>query len=249
MLTSLLDGRVMAERYGDGQPSVVALHGWARDSSDWNQTLRNHDALALNLPGFGSTPPPEDAWGSPEYAELTLKAVAGVVTEPFVLVGHSFGGRVAMHVAAQRPDLVSALVLTGVPLHRQGAPRKPPLAFRAARALHAKGLLSAEVMDKYRDKYGSPDYRATSGVMRRIFVTLVNEDYRQQIETVSAAGIPTYLVWGEHDTEAPTAVAERVHGEIAGSTLRIVPDAGHLLNVSLSKELESAITDATRSPH
>lgn len=235
----------MAERYGRGQPSVVALHGWARDSSDWNQTLRTHDAVALNLPGFGTTPPPDDAWGSPEYADLTLDAVTGVVTEPFVLVGHSFGGRVAVHVAAKRPDLVSALVLTGVPLHRTGAPRKPPLAFRVAKKLHAANLISSEVMDRYRDKFGSPDYRATSGVMRRIFVTLVNEDYASAIETVSAAGIPTYLVWGENDTEAPPAVAARVHDEIAGSTLRIVPDAGHLLNQSLSKELESAIAEAT----
>lgn len=237
----------MAERFGQGKPSVVALHGWGRDSSDWNRTLREHDALALNLPGFGNSPAPEVPWGSPEYADLTLKSIAGMVTEPFVLVGHSFGGRVAVHVAAQRPDLVSALVLTGVPLHRQNAPHKAPLAFRAAKALHKAHLVSDEVMDKYRNKFGSPDYRATSGVMRSIFVTLVNEDYQAAIETISASGIPTYLVWGEHDAEAPTAIATWVLHEIKGSTLRIVSDAGHLLNQSLSTELESAITDATNS--
>ena len=69
VLTTLLGGRAFAERYGEPPSKIVALHGWARTRADWSATLQGYDALALDLPGFGTTPAPDEGWSTTEYAE------------------------------------------------------------------------------------------------------------------------------------------------------------------------------------
>jgi pimeloyl-ACP methyl ester carboxylesterase len=243
MLTSLLGGRIMAARHGSGPPSVIALHGWSRNSSDWDDVLRGEDALALDLPGFGNTPVPDEAWGTPEYADAVVAAICNVAATPFTLVGHSFGGRVAVQIAASRPELVAGLVLTGAPLYRH-ALTKPPATFRAAKVLYRAGILSDALMDRMRYRYGSADYRAASGVMRTLFVKVINESYDAPITAICASGVPVFLVWGEHDQEVPLSVASRIHAAVDGSTLRVVPGANHLLDRELREELKTAIADS-----
>jgi pimeloyl-ACP methyl ester carboxylesterase len=207
MLQAFADGALFGEVTGSPPVRVVALHGWARTHKDFADVVRGYDALALDLPGFGASPPPPEAWGGAEYAA----AVAPVITEPVVVVGHSFGGRVAVHLAAARPDLVRALVLTGVPLLRpQGQPaRKPALAFRVGRALHRRGLVNEKRMEALRQKYGSPDYARAEGIMRPVHVRAVNETYEDQLAAITC---PVDLVWGEGDTAAPVEVARRAAG-------------------------------------
>ena len=68
------DGALFADAIGTGPPRVIALHGWARRSSDFRQVLGELDALALDLPGFGASPPPSEPWGAEDYAELVNEA-------------------------------------------------------------------------------------------------------------------------------------------------------------------------------
>ena len=107
VLTTLLGGRAFAERHGESPAKVVALHGWGRTRADWNATLQGYDALALDLPGFGATPAPDSGWSTSEYAEWVGECLDEVVSsggERPVLVGHSFGGRVAVRLAATIPS-------------------------------------------------------------------------------------------------------------------------------------------------
>jgi pimeloyl-ACP methyl ester carboxylesterase len=239
VLTTLLGGRAFAERFGTGEPQVVALHGWARTRADWSSTLQGMDALAIDLPGHGATPAPEDAWGSLEYAEWLAEILDGLRHRP-VLVGHSFGGRVAVQLAATHPDLVDGVVLTGVPLYRTGVRSKPRLSYRLARSLHANGVISDARMEALRRKHGSDDYRNANGVMRDILVKLVNEAYDDQVATIAAVAEPIRLVWGEHDTAAPTWMAERA-GETLDVKPTIVAGSGHLLDPGLVAALREAI--------
>src|SRR3954452_16103169 len=99
MLTAYDNGRLFGARTGSGAPWVLALHGWQRTHRDFNRVLEGIDALALDLPGFGASPPPAEPWGSAEYAKALLPVLDGFDGPPVVL-GHSFGGRVAVHIAA-----------------------------------------------------------------------------------------------------------------------------------------------------
>ena len=241
VLTTLLGGRAFAERFGQGPTTVVALHGWGRTRHDWQSTLDGYDALALDLPGFGATPPPESGWSTREYAAWAAE-ILRELDRP-VLVGHSFGGRVAVKLAADSPDLVRGLVLTGVPLLRaQAARAKPPLAFRVARWLNRRGLVSDARMEELRRKRGSADYNAAQGVMREVLVKAVNEDYAEELDAIRVHGLPVAMVWGEHDTAATTSMATAAQ-ELLGdhAQLVVVPGSGHLLDAALVAEIRHAV--------
>lgn len=238
MLKSFADGRIFGARTGTGSPRVIALHGWRRTHADFAELLEGMDAIAVDLPGFGSSPEPPVAWGAGEYADA-LAAVAETFDTPPVILGHSFGGRVAVCLAAARPELAKALVLSGVPLlRRAGAPRKAKMSIRIARQLHKLGLVSGARMEELRRRHGSADYRAATGVMRDTFVRLVNETYEDEMRALQC---PVELVWGDDDTEAPLELAQRSLSIIPKANLVVVPGAGHLTPRSATAELRAAI--------
>jgi pimeloyl-ACP methyl ester carboxylesterase len=234
---------LFGKTYGPGTPRVLALHGWRRDHRDFDNVLRQPvelAALGIDLPGFGATPPPPAAWGSPQYAEALVPLVTTEMAPPVVVVGHSFGGRVAVHLAAARPDLVSGLVLTGVPLFRPGGTRHaPPVGFRTVRALRRAGLVSEARLEAARQRYGSADYKAASGVMREVLVRLLVERYDEQL---AALRCRVELVWGDDDAESPLPAATQAV-EILGerSHLVVCPGAGHFTPFSAPGELRAAI--------
>ncbi|KRF30839.1 alpha/beta fold hydrolase [Yonghaparkia sp. Soil809] len=227
MITSLAGGRVLAEKTGATPPRVVALHGWGRDGTDFQTIVSGLDAVSLHLPGFGPAPAPDEVWGTEQYAELVAEAVAAYA--PVVIVGHSFGGRIAVRLAARRPELVRGLVLTGAPLVRLSAPAAPPLSYRLARWANSAGLLSDDRMDALRNQRGSADYRAAQGVMRGVLVKTVGENYDDDLAALSC---PVRMVWGEGDTAAPTD-AGRVAAERCGASFRVVAGTEHLLTGDL----------------
>lgn len=158
---------------------------------------------------------------------------------PVVVIGHSFGGRVAVHLAATRPDLVKALVLTASPLARTPGPRnKPPAAYRLVRAARKAGIVSEVTLERARQRYGSADYRAAQGVMRDVLVRTLAEDYTAQLAAISC---PVSLVWGDDDTEVPLAVAERVQTLVSVSTLVVCPGAGHLTPLTVPGRIRDAV--------
>ena len=242
MLRALAGGRLFGVATGTGSPNVVALHGWRRTSADFARTLDGLDALAVDLPGFGSTPEPPEPWGSPEYAVAVSAALEADASTPVVLVGHSFGGRVALHIASARPDLVTALVLTGVPqlFPREGPPAKAAAGYRLARALRQRGLISQDRLEALiqRNKWGSEDYRAAQGVMRDVFTRLMRETYEQQLRTITQ---PVELVWGETDTAAPVDTARRAAEVLADGRLAVLSGVGHMVPLERPDALRSAI--------
>ena len=235
MLT-VVAGDLLADRVGKEEPRVLALHGWQRAGADFSRILEGTDALAVHLPGFGITPDPPAAWGSVEYADHLADALAG--SGPFVVVGHSFGGRVAVRLAVRHPELVRSLVITGAPLVRATPPPRPSWTFRTLKRLHAAHLVPASVMDRVRRSSGSDDYRAAEGVMRGVLVRVVGEDYREDLAAVRA---PAHLVWGELDDSAPLAGARLAADLLPGARLDVVAGAGHLL----TGELHDAVRAAT----
>jgi pimeloyl-ACP methyl ester carboxylesterase len=246
VLTTLLGGRAFAERFGDSPAKVVALHAWARTRADWNATLQGYDALALDLPGFGATPAPDSGWSTAEYADWVRECLGESARsggDRPVLVGHSFGGRVAVRLAATSPELVRGIVLAGVPLLRlRTAAAKPALGFRALRFLNTWHFISNDQMEKARRKRGSADYRAAEGRMREVLVKAVNEDYGDALDALASNGLPVAMVWGEHDTAASPALAEQARARIgANAELVVVPGSAHLLDDALVAGLRTAI--------
>jgi pimeloyl-ACP methyl ester carboxylesterase len=260
MLTAF--GDLFGAAHGSGHPWVLALHGWRRDHRDFDKVFAGGsgagqgpgagdgdgdgagplDGIALDLPGFGATPQPPEVWGSAEYAA----AVAPVLTSmpgPAVVLGHSFGGRVAVQLAASHPGHVRALVLTGAPLFRPASrAAKPRMRYRVARRLARTGLIGEARLEKARQRYGSADYRAAEGVMRGILVRALQEESDEgYLAPLHAIDCPVELVWGDDDTAAPVEIAERIDREVRSSHLTVCRGAGHLTPLTAPGELRAAL--------
>jgi pimeloyl-ACP methyl ester carboxylesterase len=243
MLRTFLEGRLFGSVTGTETPCVLALHGWARSHRDFDAVLappggRAVNAIAVDLPGFGASPPPDEAWGAEAYAEA-LEPLLADMQSRVVVLGHSFGGRVAVHMAAQRPDSVHALVLSGVPLlHPEDRRGRVAPAYKLARRLHRWGVVSDGVMEAARQRYGSADYKAAEGIMRQVLVRAVNETYETQLEALRC---PVHLLWGADDTVVPLEVAARAVALCSQGDLVVHPGVGHLTPLLIPSALHSAV--------
>ncbi|MDQ1365289.1 MAG: hypothetical protein QOE57_1331, partial [Acidimicrobiaceae bacterium] len=241
VLKTFAGGRLFGTLHGTATPWVLALPGWERTHRDFEGVLRSFDAIALDLPGFGAAPPPPEEWSTAQYA-AHVESILDDMAPQVVVVGHSFGGRVATHLAAAHPDRVVAQVLTGVPLVRRtptGRRRSSPASLRLAKALRRAGLLGEARVEQLRQKYGSEDYRRATGVMRGVLVRSVNESYEAAL---SAFPGPIELIWGADDDQTPVSVAKAAQASCRQSNLVVIPGVGHFL----PRDRPDALIDALR---
>lgn len=205
-------------QYGEGT-DVLLLHGWGQNIAmmkPLGDNLQDRCRVTiLDLPGFGESDEPEVAWTISDYALMLEKFVQQLSIKKPIIMGHSFGGRVAICYSANNP--IEKLVLFGSPCIRRE--RELPLSVKVLKRMKKlpgmNGL--AETMKKY---IGSRDYKAASPLMRQILVNVVNEDlsdYAKKIEE------PTLLIWGEFDTEAPVADAKELEKIMIDAGLIILP--------------------------
>ncbi len=218
---------------GSGPP-LVFLHGWGSDAAAFKGLTAGlcsrFRCIAVNLPGFGGAAPPPSPWCSLEYADWLEGVLQTLNVNQPVLLGHSFGGKVAAQLAAR--GLASKLVLlgsAGIP------PKRPPLYYAKVYTyktvkLLAKvpvfGPLFRDIQERMSGRAGSADYRAAQGVMRASLVRSVNEDLRPVFARVPC---PTLLVWGRNDTATPVADGQAIEKLIPGSGLVILDGAGHFV--------------------
>jgi len=142
-------------------------------------------------------------------------------------VGHSFGGKVAVHLALQGRVRVDSLMLVGTPGAR--LPLSEETKRRIARVKRAKkiarwlpGPLRRAIEARYA-KLGSEDYR-NAGPMKDILVKTVNEDIRDLLPGIKA---PTLLVFGANDTATPVEIGRIMESKIKGSGLVVMEKSGH----------------------
>lgn len=245
-LRTCLDGQIFLDVQTGTEPCVICLHGWGRDRTDFEPLAHHsdHRLISIDLAGFGTSPEPEPGWGAKEYAEQIERVLKEIDIEEAIVVGHSFGGRVAINLAAYYPKRVSALVLCGVPVKPRESTSKPKLQYRLARAANALGLFSDARMEKMRRRYGSADYVNATKVMRSVLVKVVSEDYTPELLTLTQ---PVSMLWGSQDTAASAELVsyiESVAPKIA--EVNIIEGAGHDVHLSHTAELASLISLAAQ---
>jgi pimeloyl-ACP methyl ester carboxylesterase len=248
VLQSFAGGRLVAERYGAETPVLLALHGWGHDRSDFAPLFARLGlpALALDLPGFGLSPAPDTVYSLADYAALLGEHVVPALAPGAVLIGHSFGGRVAVHLAAREPERFSGLVVTGAPLFRPSSGARPAPAYRLVRRLVRAHLLPPAALEAARVRYGSADYVRAQGVVRDILVRVLAESDEA---AMAAVRCPVALVWGAADTAAPLAVAERAASCFAQGSLRVLDGFDHWQPLRNPEAIAEAVTGLVAARH
>ena len=218
MKISIKDLNINYIQYGKGK-DIVLLHGWGQNIEMMKPIGDNFSdrfrITILDLPGFGESDEPKNTWKIDDYELLLEEFIEKLKIKKPIMIGHSFGGRLAIRYSAR--NTIEKLVLFGSPCIR--VQEALPLKVRLLKSL--KKLPGMDSFGEYMKKYiGSRDYKAASPVMRQTLVEVVNEDlskYAKEIEE------PTLLIWGENDTEAPVAEAKELEKIMLDAALIILP--------------------------
>jgi len=192
--------------------------------------------LAPDLPGHGTTPPPPEPWGVPEYARLIAAFMASEGLRRAPIIGHSNGGRIALYMASE-PEfapLIERLVLISPSGIRPSRSAGYYLRSGLARTLKAPMTLlpprlRAIGMDWLRHTWiwpmlGSSDFRQLQGVMRETFVKTVTCYLEDRLDRITA---PVLILWGTRDDAISHTQMTTLVSGLPNATLVPLQDAGH----------------------
>ena len=232
---------------------VLLLHAGIADRRMWKPQVEaleaaGHRVQAPDLPGFGDAPL------EPGTVDYVVTAAAWL-ERPGAVVGCSFGGRVALELAVNRPELVERLVLVGAAL---GSWEWSP----AARA----GLDDEEAALERGDLRGAAEQQAQMWLAReaaadvhKLTVAMTLRSYEQQLpvedqvravwpeqpaaQRLGEIGVPTLVVVGSEDVDDIKAMAGRLAAEIPEARLVTIEGAGHLPSLERPEELNRLLLD------
>ena len=192
-------------QYGnESGKDIILLHGWGQNIEMMeplgNPLSNKYRITILDFPGFGKSSEPLEIWEVTDYARLVHELAEKLKIKNPVLIGHSFGGRVAICYAATYK--VEKVILFGAPCVRT----KKSLTLKERMLKKAKTLPGmSKIAEVAKNYIGSTDYKNATPMMRNILVKTVNEDLSEYAKKITA---PTLLIWGEDDSESPLEEAK-----------------------------------------
>ena len=214
---------------GNGN-DMVLLHGWGQNKEMMGQILEHFKdrfrVFALDFPGFGESDNPPEAWGVPDYEALLADFINENNIEKPILIGHSFGCRVAIRYAADHPDGVRKMCLTGAAGIRPKQSLKAKMRTRVYKAGKTFLKLTGQTkkLEELQKNSGSEDYRNAQGIMRPTFVKVVNDDVSPILKDVKCSVL---LVWGDRDDAAPLWMGQQMEKEMPDAGLAIFEGDDH----------------------
>ena len=208
---------------------MVFLHGWQSEGLVWQNIARQlakqeFRIYLLDLPGFGGSTLPKIPFCVKDYCDIAANFAKRTGLEKIILIGHSFGGRIAIKLAAEQPELVKKLMLVDADGLRVNNRSGGAVGFLAKLA---KPFFRPRFMQGLRRKIyralGSADY-IESGALRETYLKITSEDLSDYLPKIEQ---PTLIVWGENDQETPLKMAKIMQAKIPNSQLKIIKNAGH----------------------
>lgn len=209
---------------------LVWGHGWGQDHRALLPLAEAATGLApsllLDFPGFGQSPPPPGPWGTADYADAVAARLQAQPAGKRIWIGHSFGCRVGLQLAARHPTLIDAMLL----IAGAGLPRRRSLGERLRLKMRVWRFKTAKLFvpegpgrDRLRQRFGSADYRM-AGPMRGVFLNVIREDLSDVARRVAC---PVKLLYGEKDTETPPEIGERLQTLLPQGALTVLSGFDH----------------------
>jgi pimeloyl-ACP methyl ester carboxylesterase len=239
---------------GRGGKTFVLLHGFGASSFSWRHWLpalqRRGRVAAVDLKGFGASQKPDDGRYAPgDQIELLMRWIDEEDPASLTLVGHSYGGGLALFTAVElceRGDRrLDRLVVVAGAAYRQSLPpfvalsRRPLLASAGVRLLGAERVIrltmrgivfepSSIEEESVRAYAAALKTRSGLSAVMEAARAIVPEDLDERVRRYPVVDVPTLLLWGDSDPVVPLRIGRRLAEDLPDARLEILARCGHV---------------------
>ena len=215
-------------KFGNSKNFLVFLHGWGADKNSFfwvKNYFKSHTLIFVDFAGFGETPEPSKAYTLSDYVYDLYKLLSSFDIDDLTLIGHSFGGRVAIKYAFLHENEYLNFKLCLVDSAGMKPRRNLKYFFKIWRYKSLKRRASKnDIFQEKLKNYGSEDYKVLSKTMKQTFVNVVNEHLESNAKFIKSK---TLIVWGRNDKDTKVFMAKKLKRLIKNSRLEIINTAGH----------------------
>lgn len=256
-------------------PVILLLHGLACDHTTWAPIMeslaRTHTVIAPDLLGHGESDKPRADYSVGGYANGMRDLLTVLGIDSATVVGHSFGGGVAMQFGYQYPERTDRLVLVSsgglgpevspairviaTPGFQQvmgvlSAPGLRQLTTTTMRLLSRSGVNQLRDLDEVADIYDSFKDPRTRAAIRHVVRAVV--DWRGQIVTMAdraylTEAMPMCVIWGADDLVIPVDHASNASALAPTARVEIIPNAGHFPHKDHPERFVKIVRDFIRT--
>lgn len=214
---------IVEEGNPENQP-IILLHGWGQNTEMMAPVVKGFEdkfhIVLIDLPGFGKSDEPTTAWTIDEYVYMVEVIVRKMKLKNPILIGHSFGGKVALEYTSYHHDVDKLIVFA--PSFKAGV-TDTNLKTKMLKGLKRIPLL--KIFEKWaKDHMGSVDYKNASPTMKQVLVQSVTSGIEHHLGRITA---PTIAIWGDLDDQVPLEQAYELEQSIPDCGLIVYPGGTH----------------------
>lgn len=216
--------------------NLIVLHGWASKPKNWDKFKQAFDNKNLNiyipeLPGFNKEL--QKPWTLDDYCQWLNNYIKDQKIKKVILLGHSFGGRIAIRFCSLYPKKVDKLILINSAGIVENSIKK--VIFRYLAEI-GKYIFSLPLLVSFKKSARKllyklareKDYYQASATMKKTMQLVINFDLRKDAEKIK---IPALLIWGKKDQLTPMRYGKIFAEKISNSVLKVFPGQGHGLPI------------------
>lgn len=246
-MMSLLNGvNTHYQHIGKTGKVIILLHGWGCTWEIWSPIIselsETYQLIIPDLPSFGKSAEPSSIWETTHFVQWLDELITEVSpNDEVVVVGHSFGGKIATMFATKQPKKLSQLIIVDA----SGLP--DPLS--AYKQLQEKvlGIMPRDLKDLFSESLkkriammtgSSVDYRNASSYQRKMLRNLFKENLAAQLNNITT---PTLIIWGKHDLDTPLHQGERFQQLIPHSQISVFESSQHFPFINESAKFISVL--------
>ena len=221
---------------------LVFLHGWGVDSQLWFKIVpelinKNYALYFIDLPGFGQSQDPNTIYAINDYKKIIYEFIEKLNIKKTNLIGHSFGGRIAIKIAAENPDFLDKIILVDTAGIVTASKIKRLTALIAkVISLIFKPVFMQPLRKKIYLLIGS-EYLENEK-LSKIFSKVVSENLTRLLIHIKK---PSLIIWGQNDRVTPLYYGQLMNKLIPKSKLVVFENAGHFSFLDKPEEFNKAL--------
>ncbi|MDR1977075.1 MAG: alpha/beta hydrolase [Campylobacteraceae bacterium] len=217
----------------DKEESILFLHGWGANKelmkNSFGDFFKDYRHIYLDLPGFGNSSI-NAALDSYEVKAVVEKFLRALNQTPQIIIGHSFGGKIALLL---NPENIVLLSSSGIILPKRLWVKIKIRLFKIAKIFGLKGLYKV---------FASKDVKGMDMVMYEMFKKVVDEDMSEVFKAYEGRAV---LFWGEDDDVTPLVAAFKIRDFMKNSTLHMLK-GGHFFFADKGKIIEERLKETLK---